>query len=73
MRNPTALTDEVLDKIERLLGAYDTALDNILYKHFNPTEDQKAIREALAAIQYARNGPTPEEDFEDLMKDMTPD
>lgn len=58
----------MLDKIERLLAAYDTALDNILYKHFNPTEDQKAIREVLEAITYARNGPTDDEVMRDIME-----
>lgn len=61
MRNPSALTDEVLDKIESLLSGYNTALDNILYHHFNTTQDQKDIREALDAIAYARRGPTDEE------------
>lgn len=61
MKNPAAITDEVLDKIEKLLRDYDYALDNILYKNYNPTKDRKAVREALAAIEFARHGESDEE------------
>ena len=61
MKNPSALSDETLQLIDQLLGGYETALENILYRHRNPTQDLKEIREARQAIEYALNGPTDEE------------
>ena len=64
MRNPSALTDDILDKLERLLTGYETACENLLYHKFNITETVKDINEVQAAIDYARNGPTWEETCE---------
>lgn len=58
MRNPDALTDEILDKIEELLRAFDSALENILYKTYNPIPKQKDISTVLDAIDDARHGET---------------
>ena len=66
MNNPSALTDEVLDEIESLLRGYDTALDNILYKHRNTWPDQLRIRRVLQSIEFARHGQTDDE----LMRDF---
>lgn len=61
MRNPRAIDDNMLDKIEQLLTDYESALEDVLYKHFNPTADLKLIEEVRRAIMFARFGETDEE------------
>lgn len=61
VRNPDALDDDALELIERLLGGYETALENKLYKDYNITQDVKDIENARQIIENARKGETFEE------------
>ena len=61
LRNPSALDDATIAKIEKLLNAYGAALENILYKQWNPTKELKEIEEVLAALYDAQEGETDDE------------
>ena len=50
------LNDEALELIDRLLSGYEIALENILYKNGDITEDITNINRARLAIDYALHG-----------------
>tara|TARA_R100001244_G_scaffold25113_1_gene25296 strand:- start:11950 stop:12174 length:225 start_codon:yes stop_codon:yes gene_type:complete len=58
LRNPSAIDDEVIVKLKKLLSSYEEACENILYKNFNITETVKDIEICRRALDYAENGPT---------------
>ena len=59
LNNP--LDRKTVEKIDSLLSKFETALENILYKHFNTTQDEKDISDIRDKLDFALHGETREE------------